>query len=131
MTQPAFVIAALMALAPAQAADPPPMTPEQRARLTHLAAEAQEETARLKTQLETRQQELARVYAEYDLDEKRADKLEAEILELQKHMLASYRKVQVELRATVARERFLVLKKRLDNILQSAGPKPATAPPRP
>ncbi len=134
MTIPAFVFCFLLIAAPGQTSEPPPLSQEQRARLVKLKNEAEEETVRLKAQLEERQQELARAYADYDLDIKRADRLEADILELQKQMLASYRKVQVELRATVGRERFLVLKQRLDNILKSASTPPASeraAPARP
>ena len=132
MMHAAFVVAAL--LAPGQAPEPPPLTPEQRSRLSQLAQGAKEETARLKGLLEERQQVLARVYAEYDLDEKQATKLEKDILDLQQQMLASYRIVQIGLRATVERERFMHLKKRLDYMLHSAAQKPAnnqTPPARP
>jgi len=121
MTQAALILAGLLAAAADPAPDPPPLTTEQRARLSQLAQEIQGENMRLRALLEERQNELARVYADYDLDEKRADKLEAEILDLQRQMLTSYRKLQVELRATVGRERFVLLKKRLDNMLKTAG----------
>ena len=51
---------------------------------------------------------------------KEAKAIEADILELQRRMLANYRTMQTELRALVDKERFLILKKRLDNMLQSA-----------
>lgn len=104
-------------------ADPPPLTEEQRTRVAKLAAETQKEAARLKAALEDRQRDLTRVYGEYELDEKRAAAIEAEIVGLQKQMLANYRRMQVELRTLVGKERFLVLKKRLDNALQNP-PKP-------
>ena len=43
-------------------------------------------------------------------------------------MLASYRKVQVGLRALVDKQAFLGLKKRLDNLLKAAGEKQAKDP---
>src|SRR5262249_18737649 len=98
---------------------PPPLTEAQRTRIARLANDTQKETARLRALLEARQKELARVYGEYELDEKRAAKLEAEILDLQRQMLASYRKLQIDLRTLIGKERFVILKKRLDNRLQS------------
>jgi hypothetical protein len=124
----------LLAVAGEPAPEPPPLTQEQRAHISQLANETQKESARLKALLEERQRELARVYAEYELDEKRAAALEADILDLQRQMLANYRKMQVELRALVGKERFLVLKKRIDNLLQTPAlkaPAKDERPPRP
>src|SRR5262245_47953337 len=135
MSGATFVIAALLALSQDKPPDPPPLTEEQRARLTRLSQDTQKESTRLKALLEERQQELARVYAEYNLDLPRATQLEAEILDLQRQMLDNYRKMQVELRAVVGKERFMTLKKRIDNFLQSPAKKtPAKdqrPPPRP
>jgi hypothetical protein len=130
MTAATF-LAALLVLAPDQPPAPPPLTEEQRARLTRLAQDAQKESARLKGLLEEHQRELARVYAEYELDDERAARLEAEILDLQRQMLAGYRKVQVELRAIVGKERFMIIKKRLDNVLQTPAEKAPTKDQRP
>jgi hypothetical protein len=126
-----FILASLLALAPAQGPEPPQLTTEQRARLSRVAHEGQAETARLRVLLEQRQQDLARVYGEYELDEKRATVLEGEILDLQRQLFASYRHLQVELRATVGRESFMALKKRLDNFLQPPTAKPASREQRP
>jgi hypothetical protein len=135
LTGATFVLAALLALSQDKPSDPPPLTQEQRTRLTRLAHDTQRESARLKALLEERQQELSRVYAAYDLDLPRATQLEAEILDLQRQMLDTYRKMQVELRAVVSKERFMTLKKRIDNFLQSPAEKtPAKdqrPPPRP
>ena len=129
MTGAPFVLAALLAVSQDKPPDPPPLTEVQRMRLAQLAHNAQREAARLKALLEERQQELSQVYAEYDLDLPRATQLEAEILDLQRQMLDNYRKMQVELRAVVGKERFLILKKRIDNLLRSP-PAKDQPPPR-
>jgi hypothetical protein len=100
-------------------ADPPPLTEEQRTRIAKLANETKREADRLKALLDRRQHELAEVYAAFKLDEDKADKLEVEILDIQKQMLANHRKMQVELRALVDEERFNVLRRRLDNMLKT------------
>jgi hypothetical protein len=97
----------------------PPLTVEQRERIGKLAAETQREAARLKDQLEKRQSDLTRLYAQYELDENAANAVEADILDLQKQLLSNYRKMQMELRALVGKDRFTVLKKRLDRMLDS------------
>src|SRR5262249_37309610 len=74
---------------------PPPLTEDQLTRIRKLADDTQKEAVRLKTLLDHRQKELAGVYSKYDLDEKRATQLETEILDIQKKMLANYRKMQV------------------------------------
>ena len=102
-----------------QLPEPPPLTAEQRQKIGKLAADTQREAARLKTQLESRQRDLTRLYAQYELDEGEAKAIEGDILELQRRMLANYRTMQTELRALVDKERFLILKKRLDRMLQS------------
>jgi hypothetical protein len=111
-------------------ADPPPLTEEQRLRIAKLANDTKQEADRLKALLDRRQQELANVYAVYKLDEDRAAKLEADILDIQKQMLANHRKMQVELRTLVGEERFNLLRRRLDNMLKTP-PKTADAPKKP
>jgi len=103
-------------------AEPPPLTEDQRSSITKLANETKKEADRLKGLLDRRQEELGEVYAKYTLDEVKATKLEAEIIDLQKQMLANHRKMQVELRSLVGEERFVILRKRLDNMLKT--PKP-------
>jgi len=103
-------------------AEPPPFSEDQRASITKLANETKKEAGRLKGLLDRRQEELGEVYAKYTLDEPKATKLEAEIISLQKQMLANHRKMQVELRTLVGEERFVILRKRLDNMLKT--PKP-------
>ena len=124
MTEVLFLV---VVLSPSQAAKPgpPPLTEEQARRIRKLADDTQKEAARLKALLEERQKELAAVYGRYDLDEKRATELEAEILDLQRRMLANYRKMQVELRTLIGEERFTILKQRLDRLLQSPPDRPS------
>src|SRR5262249_42017593 len=100
-------------------AEPPPLTEEQKARISQLANETKKEADRLKTLLDRRQMELAELYAQYKLDEDRATKLEGEVLDLQRQLLANYRKMHVELRTIVGEERFNVLRRRLANLLDT------------
>src|SRR5262245_17665458 len=109
----------LIASASTAWAEPPPLTEDQKARISKLANETKQESEGLKALLDLRQKELAAVYAEYKLDEDRATKLEAEVLDLQRQMLTNYRKMQVELRTLVGEERFNLLRRRLDNMLKS------------
>jgi hypothetical protein len=69
--------------------------------------------------LDQRQRELGEVYTVYELDEPRAQKLQAEIVELQRLLLANHHRMQAELRAIVSRERFEFLRKRLANVVTS------------
>ena len=115
----ALCLGVALALAQAGKPDPPPLTEEQQAKVRKLATETQKEAARLKALLDERQKELAAVYSKYELDEKRATKLETEILDIQRKMLANYRKMQVELRTLVGEERFNLLRRRLDNMLKT------------
>ena len=92
----------------------PPLNEEQLVRLKELIRTTSTTTATLQTQLEEKQRLLARVYAQYELQERLANKLEQDIVELQKQMLANYHKMQVELRTIVEKERFEVLRQRLE-----------------
>jgi hypothetical protein len=102
---------------------PPPLTEEQRTELTKLVRTTQEQAALLKARLESCQHALARCYAEFELDERAVDKLEAEILEVQRQLLDNYHQMQVKLRTIVGKERFATLKQRLDRILGTPSPK--------
>jgi len=96
---------------------PPPLTEKQRTEIQALVRAIQSEMTAIRSRLEQAQKELARHYAEFDLDVAAVDKLEADIIDLQKRQLASYRKLHVELRKIVGRERFAVLRQRIDNVL--------------
>lgn len=119
MVRMVIILGSLLALATSTRAEPPPLTEDQRVRIGKLANETKQEADRLKTLLDQRQRELADVYAQYKLDEEKATKLEAGILDVQRQMLANHRKMQVELRTLVGEERFNLLRKRLDNMLKT------------
>ena len=126
----------LMPLAFAAAPDnpPTPLSDDQRTNIQRLVRTTQEESARLKDLLDKRQQELARLYTHYDLDTAAVDRLEKDILEVQRQTLANYRTMQVELRKIVGKDRFQVLRQRLERIVGPTAGKPAepgkSAPPR-
>jgi hypothetical protein len=113
------VLLALLLSPAAIRADPPPLTEDQKARISRLANETKQEADRLKSLLDQRQVELANLYAQYKLDEDKASKVENEILDLQRQMLADYRKMHLELRTLVGEERFNLLRRRLDNMLKT------------
>jgi len=119
MTRVTLCLLVLIASVATAWAEPPPLTDDQKARISKLANETKQESERLKALLDLRQKELGEVYAEYKLNENRATKLEADVLDLQRQMLASYRKMQVELRTLVGEERFNLLRRRLDNMLKT------------
>jgi hypothetical protein len=106
---------------PQDKAGAPPLTEDQRVRIQQLVRSTQEESARLKDRLEKSERELARRYTEYQLDAAAVDQLEKDVLDLQRQSLANYRRMQVELRAIVDRERFQTLRQRLERILGPAG----------
>lgn len=107
---------------------------EQSRRVRELARSVQDRATLLQAKLEERQRELAELYNEFELDEPRCQALQADIVELQRELLANHHRMQVELRAIVDQERFLVLRQRLKYILSppAQGPSsPTAAPPAP
>lgn len=113
-----FLVSAVLG----QAAEPAPLTDSQRASIAALARNSQAESARLKQSLAERQRELADRYTRYQLDHDEITRLEREIVALQTELLASYRKMQLELRKLVPEDRFMQLKRRLDHALESQQP---------
>ena len=108
----------------------PPVDSEQIVRVRKLVRSVQTEATLLQARLDQRQRELGEVYTGYELDEPRAQQLQAEIVELQRRLLANHHRMQVELRAIVSRERFEFLRQRLANIVTSpAADRKASAPP--
>jgi hypothetical protein len=108
----------LMAALLAPAADPPPLTGEQIARVRTLVKTHQAEQGTLKTQLETAQRKLAACYSRYELDEDEARALQAEVLDVQGRLLRSYHSMQKELRSIVGPDRFRILSARIENALR-------------
>ena len=66
---------------------------------------------------------MAALYADYDLNERQAQRLQLEIVDLQRQMLANYHGMQTELRKIVGKERFEVLRQRLNRVVPPAGVK--------
>lgn len=108
----------------ASGAEPPPLTTVQVEQVRTLIKRTQTEQARLKTELARSQKELAACYDVFELDEPQVEKLQKEIVELQRGLLASHHSMQTELRTIVGEERFKILSKRIANALRS----PAAAP---
>jgi hypothetical protein len=115
----------LLAAGQAPAANPSPLTEDQLVRLRELVRTTQTKAERLRNALADRERQLAEKYAQFDLDAVGAQKLQGEIVDIQKQLLANYHALQVELRQIVGPERFALLKQRLDNVLR---PKPKDAP---
>ena len=101
--------------------NPVPLTDEQLVRLRELVRATQTTAERLRQDLGERERQLADKYARFDLDDAGAEKLQGEIVGLQKELLANYHRLQVELRKIVGPERFAQLKLRLDNALRPKG----------
>jgi hypothetical protein len=90
---------------------------DQTRRVRELARSVQDRATLLQARLEERQRELAELYNEFELDAARCQRLQADIVELQRELLANHHRMQVELRAIVDQERFLVLRQRLKYIV--------------
>lgn len=103
----------------APAADPPPLTDEQIARVRTLVKTYQEEQRTLKADLDAAQRKLTECYSRYELDEAEAQVLQADVLAVQGKLLKSYHTMQTELRAIVGPERFKVLSARIENALRN------------
>ncbi|MBL8799869.1 MAG: hypothetical protein JNM56_38665 [Planctomycetia bacterium] len=111
----------VLLLIQAERSTPAPLGEEQVKQLRALMFSTQTTAAALQAQLEEKQRDLERVYAQYELNQRQALKLQAEIMELQKQLLANHHKLQVELRTIVGQERFEMLRVRIGNAL---APKP-------
>lgn len=118
-----FLSAALLVMGQGDKPAPPPLTEEQTMRLRELVRGTQSKAAELQAQLDERQRELAALYADYDLNERQAQRLQLEIVDLQRQMLANYHTMQTELRKIVGKERFEVLRQRLNRVVPPAGVK--------
>jgi len=104
---------AVLLSADADPPSPPPLSQEQLVRVRGLVQEVQAQATLLQARLNERQRALAQVYMAYELDGPSAQKLQIEIVELQRSLLANHHRMQVELRKTVGRERFELLRRRL------------------
>jgi peptidoglycan hydrolase CwlO-like protein len=107
----------------ADPASPAPLSTEQLDQVRSLVKRTQSEQTRLKSALAESQEKLAECYTVFELDEKQVDKLQEEIIELQRKLLASHHSMQTELRTIVGPERFKILSRRIANAMQSPTPK--------
>jgi hypothetical protein len=103
----------------------PPLHERQIIQVRELVQMTQSRTTLLQARLSERQRDLARVYAQYDLDETQARRIQEEIIDLQRQLLAGHHRMQTELRTIVGRDRFDFLRRRLE---QAVASDPVTAP---
>ena len=111
--------------------NPPPLTAEQVTQVRALVQQTQADHTAARQSLTEAQEDLARCYAKYELDEKEVARLQAVIVEQQQKLLASHHRMQKELRSIVGAERFLILSRRIDNLLKNpaaVSPSPASPP---
>ena len=118
-----ILCAALLLLPVAGRADqeqPPPLTPEQVAKVRELVRKTQAQTTLLQARLDKRQRDLTELYAQYELDVVAAQHLQDAIIDLQRQLLTSHHTMQVELRSIVNPARFEVLRQRLSRVVGPA-----------
>lgn len=122
MIAPLYLVAMLSSLN----ADPvpPPLTEEQVTKVRTLVKTHQEEQSKLKAELEKAQKKLSECYSRYELKEDEVKKLQTEILDVQAKLLSSYHSMQKELRSIVGPERFLILSRRIENVLRNPPAEP-------
>src|SRR5687768_14114103 len=97
----ALIMVWALAVGQAPAAGLKPLSEEQLTRLRELVRSTQAKSAELRGKLAEREKELAQRYARFKLNGAAAQELQAQILELQKQLLANYHKLQIELREIV------------------------------
>ena len=114
--------AALVPLVTAEDRPPLKFPQEQTVRVRRLVGAVQTEAILLQARLDERQRELAELYTQYELDDQRALKLQDEIVELQRALLANHHRMQVELREIVDQERFTILRQRLRYLVTPTAP---------
>ncbi len=109
----------------------PPLTKEQYEKVRELVHRTQEEAATLKAELEKCQRELLRRYSAFELDVAAVEKLQNEVLNLQRKTLTNYHRMQTELRTVVGKERFLILNQRIRHVIEPPLSKPPSPENRP
>jgi|GEM_PF-4121636 len=117
----AFVLV-LTALAADEPRSAPSLTAQQVQQVRALVQRTQSEQAAAKKSLLAAQEDLARCYADYELDQKRVDELQTRILAQQRKLLDTHHRLQTELRNIVDAERFKVLSRRIENALRDPPP---------
>lgn len=107
---------------------PPPLTPEQLQSVRMLVQKTQADQAEARKALSAAQEELGRCYAAYDLNLKQVEKLQAEIIEQQRKLLASHHRMHTELRTIVSGPRYQILSQRIENALRNPPPSAKAEP---
>lgn len=121
----------LAAIASAPSADerqPPPLAAKELAQVRSLVARTQSRITLLQARLDERQRELGQIYSHYELDVAAAEVLQADIVTLQRQLLASHHAMQVELRRIVSAERFDFLRQRLSRVVGPDAEPPRSSP---
>ncbi len=116
------MIASLLLIFGALAADdaaPPPLTAEQLSAVRTLLQRTQAEQTEARQALVAAQDQLARTYAEYELNIPQVEKLQTEVIAQQRKLLSSHHRMHVELRTIVSGPRFQILSQRIENALRN------------
>lgn len=122
--------ASVLAWAEPAGAEPaavPAQTPawaEVAARTRELVQRTQDQSTLLQARLGQRQRQLSAVYTRFDLDDAEARRLQEEIVELQRQLLANHHRLQVELRSLVSRDHFETLRLRVERMVSPVDPPP-------
>ncbi len=82
------------------------LTPQQRTRLTALMNEMEEKMRQLMTRLHEQRMRLAKLYEQYDLDERAAQRLLSGIRQVQEEILKTHHEHQKQLRRILDKEQF-------------------------
>lgn len=128
MTQLVLLVALLGADKPAT--DPPRLAERQVTQIQDLIRETRGQDTKLKEQLVARQRRLIAAYTNFQLDERRIERLQAEVIDLQRQLLNNYHRLQTGLRRIAGRERFKKIKSRVDVYFRSRrGPADLVTPP--
>lgn len=110
---------------------PPPLTLEQLQSVRTLVQKTQTDQAEARKSLFAAQEELARCYTEFALDLPQVEKLQAEIIEQQRKLLAAHHRMHAELRTIVSGPRFEILSRRIENALRNPPPSTKSDPASP
>lgn len=82
------------------------LTPQQRTRLTALMSEMEEKMRQLLTRLHEQRVQLGKVYEQYDIDERTAQRLQNTIRQIQGEILKAHHEHQKQLRRILDKEQF-------------------------
>lgn len=95
----------------------PPFTKDQYEKIREVVRRTQEQAGLLDAELDKYQQELVRLYREFNLDEAAVKKVQDTIQATQRRQMENFHAMQTEFRRIVSKERFEVLNARILHIL--------------